>query len=48
MTDSGTPPAADEEFKPMGTVAIVALFTVTLIVLWASIYIILISRGVTS
>jgi len=38
---------SEEEFKPRGTVAIVALFTVTLILLWLSIYLILIARGVT-
>lgn len=38
----------DEDFKPRGTVAIVALFAVTLILLWLSIYFILIARGVTT
>jgi hypothetical protein len=38
---------SEEEFKPRGTVAIVALFTVTLVLLWLSIYLILIARGVT-
>jgi hypothetical protein len=39
---------SDEDFRPWGTVAIVALFTVTLILLWLSIYLILLARGVTT
>lgn len=38
---------SDEDFKPIGTVVIVGLFTLTLILLWLSIYLILIARGVT-
>lgn len=37
----------DEHFKPTGTITILALFVATLIVLWLSIYLILIARGVT-
>jgi hypothetical protein len=37
---------SDEEFKPIGTVAIVVLFTLVLILLWVSVYLILIARGV--
>ena len=37
MTEEGVPIGTDEEFKPPGTVAIVALFTATLILLWLSI-----------
>lgn len=48
MTDEGVPIEADEEFTPRGTVAIVALFTATLVLLWLSIYLILIARGVTT
>lgn len=36
-----------EEFHPKGTILIVMLFLITLIVLWGSVYYILISRGVT-
>jgi hypothetical protein len=36
-----------EVFHPKGTFFIVALFALTLIVLWASVYVILLSRGVT-
>ncbi|MBT8164849.1 MAG: cytochrome c oxidase subunit 2A [Acidimicrobiia bacterium] len=48
MTEEGVPIGTDEEFKPRGTVAIVALFTATLVLLWLSIYLILIARGVTT
>jgi len=37
----------EEEFKPRGTIAVVAIFVATLILLWLSIYLILIARGVT-
>jgi hypothetical protein len=47
MTDEGVPIGAEEDFKPRGTVAIVALFAGTLVLLWLSIYLILIARGVT-
>ncbi|MGI9610594.1 MAG: cytochrome c oxidase subunit 2A [Acidimicrobiia bacterium] len=42
-------PAAGEEehFKPVGTMFILAMFVAALILLWASVYVILISRGVT-
>ncbi len=36
-----------EEFKPKGTVAILVVFAVTLIVLWGTIYLILLQRGGT-
>jgi len=36
-----------EEFKPTGTIFLMAMFVVTLILLWASVYVILVSRGVT-
>ena len=48
ITEEGVPIGTDEEFKPRGTVAIVALFTATLVLLWLSIYLILIARGVTT
>ena len=47
MTEDGAPLGADEDFKPRGTVAIVTLFAATLVLLWLSIYLILIARGVT-
>lgn len=37
----------NEEFKPKGTMVILAIFVVTLILLWGSVYMILLSRGVT-
>lgn len=36
-----------EEFTPRGTIAVVGLFVATLVLLWLSIYLILIARGVT-
>jgi hypothetical protein len=49
MSDkAGSPVEFDEQsFKPTGTVAVVALFVVVLALLWLSIYLILIARGVT-
>ena len=38
----------DESFRPTGTVFILAMFVVTLVLLWASVYVILLSRGVTT
>ena len=43
--DSGSEPQG--EFKPIGTVAFVAAFVVVLMLMWFSIYIILLSRGAT-
>ena len=37
----------EEHFVPTGTLTILGLFVVTLILLWVSIYLILIARGVT-
>ena len=37
----------DREFKPRGTVAVVAAFTAALILLWLAVYLILLARGVT-
>jgi len=36
-----------EEFHPKGTALVLALFIVTLIILWGSVYLIMLSRGVT-
>ncbi len=38
---------AEEHFKPTGTIFFVAMFVAALILLWASVYVILISRGAT-
>ena len=38
---------AETHFRPTGTVAVLAVFIVTLILLWLSVYLILIARGVT-
>jgi hypothetical protein len=54
---AGSPPPDDntepdngdqEHFRPTGTVFILAAFVLTLILLWLSVYVILISRGVTT
>lgn len=48
--DSSEPavaPAVDEHFKPTGTIFILAMFVAALILLWVSVYVILLSRGVT-
>lgn len=37
----------EDEFKPTGTVFVLTLFLITTILLWASVYVILLSRGVT-
>ena len=34
------------DFKPKGTLVVLAIFVLTLIVLWGSVYWIMISRGV--
>ena len=36
-----------EEFKPKGTMVILLIFLLTIIVLWGSVYLILLERGVT-
>lgn len=44
-----SPPGGDSEehFKPTGTIFILAMFVAAIILLWASVYVILMSRGVT-
>lgn len=42
------PPGEEEHFKPVGTIFLLAVFVLTLVLLWASVYVILISRGVTT
>jgi hypothetical protein len=37
----------EEHFKPTGTLFVLGLFVATIVLLWASVYIILLSRGVT-
>ncbi|MEW5827848.1 MAG: cytochrome c oxidase subunit 2A [Chloroflexota bacterium] len=38
----------NDEFRPTGTMTVLIIFMVTLIVLWVSIYMILLQRGLTS
>lgn len=40
-------PEDEEHFTPTGTLFILVLFIATLILLWASVFVILLSRGVT-
>lgn len=37
----------DGEFRPTGTIAILTIFVITLIAIWATIYMILVGRGGT-
>lgn len=37
----------NEEFEPKGTMVVLLIFVLTLILLWGSVYVILLSRGVT-
>lgn len=46
MTDHDD--ASEEHFRPNGTVFILVLFVAALILLWLSVYVILLSRGVTT
>ena len=49
MTTEGDNGNEDQgEFKPRGTVAFVAAFVAVLMLMWFSIYIILLSRGATT
>lgn len=48
-TEAGDATAEPEgHFRPTGTIAILAAFVLTLILLWLSVYVILLSRGVTA
>ena len=46
-TDSDQPMEEPEHFKPTGTIFVLAVFVATMILLWGSVYVILLSRGVT-
>jgi hypothetical protein len=37
----------DESFQPRGTLLLLLLFALALVALWVSVYLILLSRGVT-
>jgi hypothetical protein len=37
----------NEGFEPKGTMVVLLIFVLTLILLWGSVYVILLSRGVT-
>lgn len=36
-----------DEFKPRGTMVILIIFMITIIILWGSVYLILLERGAT-
>jgi len=40
-------PDETDQFHPKGTILVLTLFMLTLIALWVSVYLILLSRGVT-
>lgn len=46
--NSTVAPEEEEHFVPRGTLFILAIFVLALILLWASVYVILLSRGVTT
>ncbi len=46
MSENHDPNELDD-FRPRGTLVILVIYVLTLIILWASVYWILISRGVT-
>ena len=48
MARNGPAPDESEHFKPTGTIFILGVFVLALILLWASVYVILLSRGVTT
>ena len=35
----------DDEFRPTGTIAVLTIFVITLIAIWATIYMILVGSG---
>lgn len=47
LTDVPGDTQVEEHFKPTGTIFVLGLFVATIILLWTSVYIILLSRGVT-
>ncbi len=47
MSDEETGAIEEEHFRPVGTLFVLAVFVITLILLWVSVYVILLSRGVT-
>lgn len=47
MSEEETGAVEEEHFRPVGTLFVLAVFVLTMILLWASVYVILLSRGVT-
>ena len=48
VEETGAAVAETEHFKPIGTAFILAMFILTIILLWGSVYLILLSRGVNT
>ena len=46
MSENNNPEEMND-LRPRGTMVILVIFIITLIILWASVYLILLSRGVT-
>lgn len=47
VSEEETGAVEEEHFRPVGTLFVLAVFVLTMILLWASVYVILLSRGVT-
>jgi hypothetical protein len=47
LDPEGVTEPVEEHFKPTGTLFVLALFGATIVLLWLSVYVILLSRGVT-
>lgn len=45
--DPPVPEAESEHFKPTGTIFLLVVFVATMLLLWGSVYVILLARGVT-
>ena len=46
--DETKPAEETSDFQPRGTALVLAIFILVLILLWASVYLILLSRGMTT
>ena len=47
-TEGESDSAVEAEFKPRGTIAFAAAFVVVLLLMWFSIYVIMLARGTTT
>jgi len=46
-TPEDSTPEDTESFRPIGTIALLAVFAVLLVLLWLSVYLVMLSRGPT-